>query len=254
MPLTTTQLFNLSPAERTAALNTIAGEAYQGGGGADIAAVAANLLSRRLANYGGNTNLVDIVKAPGQYEANFDLTKDQIVNPDLISKEDQERIGAIFDNPSLIKDAYEKSGGALSFRGTANYKYRRGDEYTPVEGKSNFYFDPLNPETYQKGLDMFSEVQAGGALPSTKSNLSNGTQPTANNFIFNYIYGDLGNKETKKEEKPKSLTERLKEQLFMQTMSGSERPSLARQLINQVKSGAGYANPLSLLESYYSGD
>ena len=54
-------------AERTAAINTIAGEAYQGAGGADIAAVTANLLSRRLANYGGNTNLIDIVKDESHY-------------------------------------------------------------------------------------------------------------------------------------------------------------------------------------------
>ena len=195
MSSTTTQLFNLTPAERAAAINTISGEAYQGAGGADIAAVAANLLSRRLAKYGGNANLVDIVTAPNQYEANFNLTRDQIINPNLISKKDQERIGAIFDNPALIKDAYQKTGGALSFRGTANYKYRRGDEYTPVEGKSNFYFDPLNPETYQKGLNVFSGVEAvgpateqavqpGTATNNTQSNLGN-SFPTQ--FINQYL-------------------------------------------------------------------
>ena len=52
-------------------------------------------------------------------------------------------------------------GGPVSFRGTDLYKNRRGDEYTPIEGKSNFYFDPLktsNPTAYQKGLDMFRSV------------------------------------------------------------------------------------------------
>ena len=177
MSLTTTELFKLTPAERAAAINTIAGEAYQGAGGIDIATVASNLLSRRLANYDGNTNLVDIVKAPGQYAANFDLTRDQVINPGLISKADQERIGAIFDNPGMIKDAFEKSKGALSFRGTTLYKNRRGDEYTPVEGKSNFYFDPLDPKTYQKGLDIFSGVES--VSPALEQNVFRATAITA---------------------------------------------------------------------------
>jgi hypothetical protein len=262
--LTTTQLFNLTPAERAAAINTIAGEAYQGAGGADIAAVTANLLSRRLANYGGNTNLVDIVKAPGQYEANFDLTRDQIINPNLISKADQERIGAIFDNPALIKDAYQKTGGALSFRGTANYKYRRGDEYTPVEGKSNFYFDPLNPETYQKGLNVFSGVQAvgptaeksmqsGTATDTTKTNLGSNV---TNNFLTNYIFGST--KSDKKEDKPKSLVDQLKGQLLNQALGlGQQQRSLSSRLIDSMKNSpyGGYLNPSNALynmEDYFS--
>lgn len=264
MSLTTTQLFNLSPAERAAAINTIAGEAYQGAGGADIAAVTANLLSRRLANYGGNTNLVDIVKAPGQYEANFELTRDQIINPNLISKADQERIGAIFDNPALIKDAYQKTGGALSFRGTANYKYRRGDEYTPVEGKSNFYFDPLDPEAYQKGLNVFSGVEAvgpateqtvqpGAATNTTKTNLGGNV---TNNFLTNYIFGST--KSDKKEDKPKSLVDQLKGQLFNQALGlGQQHRSLSGRLIDSMKNSpyGGYLNPsnaLSNMEDYFS--
>jgi hypothetical protein len=62
--LTTSQRLGLSQAERDAAINTIAGEAYQGAQGADIAAVAANLFSRRFSpKYAGN--IVDVVKAPG---------------------------------------------------------------------------------------------------------------------------------------------------------------------------------------------
>lgn len=267
MSLTTTQLFKLTPAERTAAINTIAGEAYQGAGGADIAAVTANLLSRRLANYGGNTNLVDIVKAPGQYEANFDLTRDQIINPDLISKADQERIGAIFDNPALIKDAYQKTGGALSFRGTANYKYRRGDEYTPVEGKSNFYFDPLNPEAYQKGLNVFSGVEAVG--PATEKSVqpgtaTNNTQSNLGNsfpaqFINQYFFGSTGSgkKENKKEDKPESLVEKMQKQLFNQVIGGQQQKSFASRLLDSMKNSpyGGYLNPsnaMSSLEDYYN--
>lgn len=282
MSLTTTQLFNLSPEEKTAAINTIAGEAYQGAGGADIAAVTANLLSRRLANYGGNTNLIDIVKAPQQYEANFGLTRDQIINPNLISKADRERIGAIFDNSALIKDAYQKTGGALSFRGTANYKYRRGDEYTPVEGKSNFYFDPLDPETYQKGLNVFSGVEAvgpateqaiqpGAATNNTQSNLGN-SFPTQ--FINNYFFGSTST--DKKEDKPKSLVDQLKQDLFNQAVKMGitgrtnstaslaqqvinrgrseeeqrKKRSLTQQLIDQVKSGGGFISPGGLMQNY----
>ena len=189
--LTTSQLFGLSPEERTALINTVAGEAYQGGQGRDIAAVTANLLSRRLANYGGNTNMVDLVMQPQQYEANFELTRDQIKNPGLIGRIDRERIGKIVDNPSMVLAEYQAGGGPLSFRGTANYKYRRGDEYTPVEGKSNFYFDGLkqqNPEAFERGLQMFSGVtpssysaneqtptQTAAAATTTSTTLPDGT-------------------------------------------------------------------------------
>ena len=111
--------------------------------------------------------MVDLVMQPKQYEANFGLTRDQIQNPSLISRSDRERIERIIDNPSMVLAEYQAGGGPLSFRGTANYKYRRGDEYTPVEGKSNFYFDDLkqqNPEAFERGLQMFS-----GVTPTTYS-------------------------------------------------------------------------------------
>ena len=266
MSLTTSQLFNLTPAETTAAINTIAGEAYQGASGADIAAVTANLLSRRLAKYGGNENIVDIVKAPMQYEANENLTRDQIINPNLISKSDRERIAAIFENPGLIKDAYQKTGGALSFRGTANYKYRRGDEYTPVEGKSNFYFDPLDPETYEKGLNVFSGVEAVGpakernAQPGTPTdNTASNLQPrsVANNFVTNYIFGQLGETTKEKESKPKSLVEKLQEQLFSQAIKQNNQESFAKRLLDSMKNSpyGGYLNPtnaMSNMEDYFN--
>ena len=160
--LTTSQLFGLTPEERTALINTVAGEAYQQGGGKDIAAVTANLLSRRISNYGGMNNMVDLVMAPGQYAANFTTSRDQIMNPGLIGAYDRDRIGKIVDNPSMVLAEYMAGGGPVSFRGTKLYKNRRGDEYTPIEGKSNFYFDPLktsNPNAYQKGLDMFRGVE-----------------------------------------------------------------------------------------------
>ena len=136
--MTTSQLFKLSPEERTALINTVAGEAYQQGGGKDIAAVTANLLSRRISNYDGMSNMVDLVMAPGQYAANFNTSRDQIVNPGLISAYDRDRIAKIVDNPSMVLAEYIAGGGPVSFRGTELYKNRRGDEYTPIEGKSNF--------------------------------------------------------------------------------------------------------------------
>lgn len=265
MAPTTSQLFKLTPAEKTAAINTIYGEAYQGGSGADIAAVTANLLSRRLANYGGNRNLIDIVKAPMQYEANFNLTRDQIINPNLIPKADRDRINAIFENPQLIKDAYQKTKGALSFRGTANYAYRRGDEYTPIEGKSNFYFDPLDRDTFKHGLDLFSGVEAVG--PAGERNVQPGT-PTdntannldarsiANNFVTNYIFGSFG-QTTKEKDKPKSLVQKLQEQLFDQAMGQNNQKSFTARLIDSMKNSpyGGYLNPtnaMSNLEDYYN--
>jgi hypothetical protein len=143
--LTTSQLLGLSKSERDAAINTIAGEAYQGAQGADIAAVAANLFSRRFSpKYAGN--IVDVVKAPGQYAANFNTSREDIVRPDLISAADRERIATVFDNPMLIRDAVVKGNAPLQFRGTTLYKNRKEGDYTPVEGKSNFYFDPASKE------------------------------------------------------------------------------------------------------------
>tara|TARA_R100001086_G_scaffold1071_3_gene694 strand:- start:26231 stop:26953 length:723 start_codon:yes stop_codon:yes gene_type:complete len=158
---TTSELFGLTPDERTALINTIAGEAYQGGAGKDIAAVAANVLSRRVSNYDGKKNIVDLVMAPGQYAANDYYNRDQIISPNLISKFDRDRIAGVVDNPSMVLNEYMAGGGPVSFRGTSLYKNRRGDEYTPIEGSSNFYFDPLktqNPAAYQRGLDMFQGV------------------------------------------------------------------------------------------------
>jgi hypothetical protein len=174
--VSTSQLFNLTAQERIAGINTVYGEAYQGHGGKDIAAVTANLLARRLAQYGGNSNLVDIVKQPGQYAANFHLNREQVTNPNLLSEADYKRVAAVFDNPAMIKDAYQKSGGALSFRGVDRYDKRKPGDYVPVEGKSNFYFDRLDQATYQKGLETFASVPES----------SNNTVQDSNAFLKGY--------------------------------------------------------------------
>jgi hypothetical protein len=239
--VSTAQLFNLTPQERVAAINTVAREAYQGGGGADIAAVTANLLSRRLANYGGNTNLVDIVKQPGQYEANFHLNRDQITNPGLLSEADYKRVADVFDNPARIKDAYQKSGGALSFRGVSAYGKRKQGDYVPVEGKSNFYFDPLDKQTYQKGLDAFASVPADSNKPVVNADeFLNGYsgKVTVNNY-----YGD--GTETK-QKKSKDLTSSLLTSLITQQNQSQMASPLNLMMEQMLKKGSGKLDPLML--------
>ncbi len=239
--VSTAQLFNLTPQERIAAINTVAREAYQGGGGKDIAAVTANLLSRRLANYGGNTNLVDIVKQPGQYEANFHLNRDQITNPGLLNEADYKRVADVFDNPAMIKDAYQKSGGALSFRGVSAYGNRKQGDYVPVEGKSNFYFDPLDKQTYQKGLDAFASVPADSNKPVINADkFLNGYSGgvTVNNY-----YGD--GTETK-QKKTKDLTSSLLTSLITQQNQSQMASPLNLMMEQMLKKGSGKLDPLML--------
>ena len=222
--LTTSQLFGLSPEERTALINTVAGEAYQQGGGKDIAAVTANLLSRRVANYDGMKNMVDLVMAPGQYAANDYTSRDQIINPGLISAYDRERIGKIVDNPSMVMAEYIAGGGPVSFRGTSLYKNRRGDEYTPIEGKSNFYFDPLktqNPEAYQRGLSMFEGVTPGSGYDQTP------TQTAA--------------AATTDKITPKFDPNDFIKQFLMEQIKGINKNSLLDNLMDESNSG-GYIN------------
>jgi hypothetical protein len=242
--VTTAQLFNLTPQERTAAINTVAREAYQGGGGADIAAVTANLLSRRLANYGGNTNLVDIVKQPGQYEANFHLNRDQITNPGLLSESDYKRVANVFDNPAMIKDAYQKSGGALSFRGVSAYGNRKQGDYVPVEGKSNFYFDPLDKQTYQKGLETFAAVPVNSSKPAINADqFLNGYKGQEGAVTINNYYGDGTETQQKKN---KNLTQTLFTSLINQQNKTSDPLDLMLNRMLKGGPGSGKINPLSL--------
>jgi hypothetical protein len=244
--VSTSQLFNLTPQERIAAINTVAREAYQGGGGADIAAVTANLLSRRLANYGGNTNLVDIVKQPGQYEANFHLNRDQITNPSLLNEADYKRVASVFDNPAMIKDAYQKSGGALSFRGVSAYGNRKQGDYVPVEGKSNFYFDPLDKETYQKGLNAFANIPEDSNKPIINADqFLNGYKGQKGAVTINNYYGDGTETQQKKS---KDLTNSVLTNLVLQ-QSNSQMADPLSQMMNQMLMrgpGSGKLNPLSL--------
>jgi hypothetical protein len=80
-PKTVQQLFNLKP-EEVNALTVLSGlEGYRGGRGEDAAAVAANVLARRLAGNWGGVDIRNIAKSPGQYEAVFDYSMQQLADP-----------------------------------------------------------------------------------------------------------------------------------------------------------------------------
>ncbi len=111
--------------------------------------------------------------------------------------------------------------------------------------------------------------QPGTTTNATKSNLGNSI---TNNFLTNYIFGtaDIA----KKEDKPKSLVDQLKENLFGQAMGmasqrGStaslaqqvinqgrseeeqrKKRSLTQQLVDQIKLGGGFISPGGLMENY----
>lgn len=168
-PKTVQQLFNLKPEE----LNTLAVlaglEGYRGGRGEDVAAVAANVLSRRLAGNWGGIDIRNIAKSPGQYEAVFDYSMQQLADPafgaqKLGGEAEYNRIRNIVNDPVQVRKQYELAQGSQSFRGPKNGRMKQGD-YMPVPGKSNYYFDPLSPALFNKGLGIFGATNATN--PST---------------------------------------------------------------------------------------
>ena len=161
-PKTVQQLFNLKP-EEVNALTVLAGlEGYRGGRGEDVAAVAANVLSRRLAGNWGGIDIRNIAKSPGQYEAVFDYSMQQLADPafgaqKLGGEAEYNRIRNIVNDPVEVGKQYELMKGSQSFRGPKNGRMQQGD-YMPVPGKSNYYFDPLSSALYNKGLGIFGAV------------------------------------------------------------------------------------------------
>lgn len=167
-PKTVQELYNLKPEELNA-LAVLSGlEGYRGDGGKDVAAVAANVLSRRLAGNWGGIDIRNIAKSPGQYEAVFDYSMQQLADPrfgaqKLGGEAEFNRIRDIVNNPLLVGEQFKRSKGAQSFRGVAAYGNKKETDYTPVPGKSNYYFDPLQQEKYEKGIKLFD--QAGIVSP-----------------------------------------------------------------------------------------
>jgi len=111
--------------------------------------------------------------------------------------------------------------------------------------------------------------QPGTTTDATKSNLRNSI---TNNFLTNYIFGTADT--AKKEDKPKSLVDQLKQNLLGQVMGmasqrGStaslaqqvinqgrseeeqrKKRSLPQQLVDQIKLGGGFVSPGSLMQNY----
>ena len=177
MAQTVSQILGLTPAQRAAYLNTIAGEAFLGGQGNDIAGVASNLVARKLSPSFSN-NMMGVVSAPGQYEANQYYSPEQLAKENLrgLSKRDYDRLVSIAENPALVGGAFQKTGGATSFRGQALLKNKRPGDVM-FEDRGNFYFDPVSQEIQTKGAallggdpDALSTYQAGIQDPTIQIN------------------------------------------------------------------------------------
>jgi len=163
--------FNMSDADVNAYVNTIAKEAYLGSlqpDGTykdieDIHAVAANLLTRQVDPRWPNT-MLGVTKDPGQYEANFGFTRDQMSTPNVVGLTPAEwnRIKKEALNSDAILEAAKLTDFAEEYRGLSPQTKRGINpktgqlDYMPVEGKSNFYFYPAPQATQDKLLAAFS--------------------------------------------------------------------------------------------------
>lgn len=162
-PKTVQQLFNLKPEELNA-LTVLSGlEGFRGEGGRDVAAVAANVLARRLKGNWGGIDIRNIAKAPGQYVAVDNYTMEQLADPSfgarvLGGESEFNRLRNIVNDPNLVGEQFKQSKGAQSFRGVSAYSAKKPTDYMPVPGKSNFYFNPLDPTSYQKGVNIFGSL------------------------------------------------------------------------------------------------
>jgi len=178
-PKTVQQLFNLKPEELNA-LTVLSGlEGFRGEGGRDVAAVAANVLARRLKGNWGGIDIRNIAKAPGQYVAVDNYTMEQLADPTfgarIVGGEAEfNRLRNIVNDPTLVGEQFKKSKGAQSFRGVSAYGNKKPADYMPVPGKSNFYFNPLDQANYQKGVSIFGSTapaqpqQVSQTKPKTK--------------------------------------------------------------------------------------
>lgn len=174
-PKTVQQLFGLKP-EEVNALTVLSGlEGYRGGSNApDVAAVAANVLARRLKGNWGGIDVRNIAKAPGQYVAVDQYSMQQLADPAfgarvLGGEAEFNRLRNIVNNPQLVGEQFKKSRGAQSFRGTAAYGNRKPGDYMPVPGQSNFYFNPLDQQLYQRGVSLFDQGPQATAVTSKPS-------------------------------------------------------------------------------------
>lgn len=170
-PKTVQELFGLKPEEMNAAAVLAGLEGYRGGKGEDVAAVMANLLSRRLRGGAwGGVDLRNIAKAPGQYEAVFNYSMKDLQDPAFAARKlggeaEFNKIRQIINDPFLVGEQFRRSKGAQSFKAPGS---ERPGDYMPIPGKSNFYHDPLPQALYQKGVGIFERSSA----PTQTSSLS----------------------------------------------------------------------------------
>ena len=172
---TVQDIFGLKP-EEVNALTVLSGlEGFRGGpNSTDVAAVAANAIARRLSGLWGGKDIRNIAKAPGQYEAVFNYNMAQLADPSFGAKvlggeTEFNRLREIVNNPSLVGEQFKKAKGAQSFRGVSGYGNKKSGDYVPVPGKSNFYFNGLNQDLYNRGVSLFDQGKASEPItaPST---------------------------------------------------------------------------------------
>jgi len=226
MAQTVSQRLGFTPAQRAAYLNTIAGEAFLGGGGRDIAGVASNLIARQLSPSFSN-DMMGVVSAPGQYEANQYYSREQLAKENLrgLSKRDYDRLVSIAENPELVGSAFQKTGGATSFRGQALLKNKLPGDVM-FEDQGNFYFDPVSREVQAKGVSLL-----GGDPDTIATYQASETNPSVQ--INNYYSVEKPKKETKKEQNP---FERLMlGQLFASTSPTSTSGHPFQQMLNAIE-------------------
>lgn len=224
-PKTVQEAFNLKPEELNA-LAVLSGlEGYRGAEGRDVATVAANVLARRLKGNWGGIDIRNIAKSPGQYQAVFDYSMQQLADPAFGAKvlggqSEFERVRNIVNNPSLVGKEFERSKGAQSFRGVAAYGSKKPEDYVPVPGKSNFYFNPLDQDTYKKGVGMFGALSP--APVQGEENVS------TNDFLKGFMAAMSGSN----------------------TKQVSMKDLLKQELMGQLLSPQTVAGPLDFLSSY----
>jgi hypothetical protein len=168
---TVQDIFGLKP-EEVNALTVLSGlEGFRGGPNSpDVAAVAANAIARRLSGLWGGKDIRNIAKAPGQYEAVFNYNMAQLADPSFGAKvlggeTEFNRLREIVNNPSLVGEQFKKAKGAQSFRGVSAYGNKKSGDYVPVPGKSNFYFNGLNQDLYNRGVSLFDQGLASEPIP-----------------------------------------------------------------------------------------
>ena len=207
-------IFGLKP-EEVNALTVVSGlEGFRGGPNSpDVAAVAANFISRRLSGKWGGIDIRNIAKAPGQYVAVDDYNMAQLSDPAfgakvLGSESEFNRLRNIVNNPDLVGQQFNNSKGAQSFRGVSAYGNKKPGDYMPVPGKSNFYFNGLSGDLYDKGVNLLRQgAGPGSSLPSV---VTQGVQkPGVNLSVSEILAPILGGAVNASVEKKKSIANTL---------------------------------------------